>query len=1088
MAGSNRLRGITIPIGADTRELNDAMRDVNRQAGSIQHELIEVNRLLRMDPGNVELLAQQQALYSDQLDNSRERLEMLRQAEAQLQEQFRRGEANEEQMRSLQREIIRTEQSIQRTEDAMNGLNDSANDTGEAAGRLGEKFQNALKIAGAAAAASIGAAAVASVKSMDDMTKALNQYRTATGTAAESMGDIEDSIKRLYNNNLGENFEDIAQSMALIRQQTKLTGSELEDATKYALLLRDTFDLDVNEGIRGANALMKQFGLDAEQAYNLIAIGAQNGLNQNQDLADQLAEYSVYYAEMGFSAEEMFSAMQRGAETGAFQIDYLNDAVKEFGIRTKDASDSTKGAFEALGFDADKLTEEFAAGGETAQEAFQTIVYELAGMQDKVKQNEIGVALFGTKWEDVGIKGMEALMDLGSTMDTTKDALSEINAIRYDSFGEALQGIGRQVQTGILIPIGEMALPALNNFADALQWALDNLNTIAPIAGGLAVTIGSLTLALNAHTIASKAQTVATIAAEAATKLFNNTLRANPIGLVVSLVLGLVTAIGTMWATNEDFRNKVTAMWENIKAFFHTTIPEIAENITGGFAELPGKMLEIGQNIIAGIGEGIQNAVDGLLEKVSGVGSAIAEKFRGILQIHSPSLVFKAMGKNIVEGLQIGIGDNTALATDEIERLGTAILQSGDAIATGLIAIDQKTGQASYNAVYTGIMNKLQLYYQDRDNRVAAITDGTTESINQVQKEIAATQKATDIKIKLYQQEYSAKMALVDKEANEQTRALQARIDEINKAAEMERREEEDQTYREKMAELEEKLKNAETEDDKDDVRKQMRDTQRAREKQLLSESRQDEQEALRQQMEDVRAQAEAKKASLQEELEAKQYMLEQQRAQEIEHLNAVVALMQQQVEKKEELEKIQTEIVEKEKQLQTANISAETKKQVTIDLAALKEKEKNLIGSIDADKRTLENFTPKIKDISNQYGQAFLTGFTSTESAIYAYVDRVSDYMRAQVAAAAAAAMNEADGSHAKGLNYVPFDGYKAILHEGEAVLTKAEARDYRQGNSGKGTAQINVTQHIYSPTPDARSEQRQAAREFKRLAVQMG
>lgn len=1129
MAGSNRLRGITIPIGADYTELNEAMKEINTRSGSLQHELIEVNRLLRVDPGNVELLAQQQALYSDQLDNSRERLQMLRQAEAELQEQFRRGDASEEQMRSLQREIIRTEQSVQRTEDAMNGLNDSTQETGESANKLGEKFKTGLKAAAAATAAAVGAMAIATVKSMDDMTKVLNQYQAATGTAAEGMGEIEESIKRLYNNNLGESFDDIAQSMALIKQQTNLTGGELEDATKYALLMRDTFDLDVNEGIRGANALIKQFGLDAEQAYNLIAIGAQKGLNQNQDLADQLAEYSVYYSEMGFTADEMFDVMAKGAETGAFQIDYLNDAMKEFGIRTKDASDGTMQAFEALGLDAEELTKSFAAGGETAREAFSEVTKSLLTMEDETEQNALGVALFGTKWEDVGMKGMTALMDVQDSIDTTKDALGEINAIKYDSFGEAIQGIGRQFQTGVLIPIGEMVLPVLNSFAQTMQEALnglqamgEHLNVIGPIAAGLTVTVGGLTAVFTAHTVATKAQTLATQAAALAQRLLNTALKDNMIGIIVTLVLGLVTAIGTLWATNEDFRNKVTALWgqltayfkgviqsisdyfsqlvtdikaswqrmsedcaaawNSIKAFFTQTIPEIVTTIIDGFAELPGKMLEIGKNIIAGIGEGIQNAVGGLLDNVAGIGSSIANKFREVLGIHSPSLVFKAMGKNIVEGLQIGIGDNTALVTDEIDRLGAALLQSGDAIATGLINIDEKTGQMSYNAVHTGMMRKLQLYYNDRDSRVAAMTDGTTENIAQIQKEITATQKATDIKIKLYQQEYNAKAALVDREANEQTKALQDRIDAINKAAETEQREEEANTYAEKMAELEEKLKNAETDDDKDDIKKQIQEATRAREKQLLQQARQDEQEALRQRMEDVRAEAESKKAAMQEELEAKQYMLEQQREQEIEHLNAVVALMQAQLDKKKELEELQTEIAKKEKELQTKNVDAETEKQINIDLAGLKDKEKNLVASIANDKKTLEGFTPQIKQISNQYGMEFLTGFTSTESAIYAYVDRMTAYMRAQIAAAAASA----DGSHAKGLNYVPFDGYRAILHQGEAVLTKAEAKEYRDGRTASASS-ISVTQHIYSPTPDARVEQRQAAREFKRIGLQM-
>ena len=148
--------------------------------------------------------------------------------------------------------------------------------------------------------------------------------------------------------------------MALINQQMgDMEPEKLKETSENALMLRDVFDLDINEGIRGANALMKQFGVDSTTAYNLMAQGAQKGLNQNQDLADQISEYAVYYADMGFSIEEMFAILENGTKDGVFQIDFLNDAMKEMGNLARSNSDATKEAFSQLGLNADKITRQF---------------------------------------------------------------------------------------------------------------------------------------------------------------------------------------------------------------------------------------------------------------------------------------------------------------------------------------------------------------------------------------------------------------------------------------------------------------------------------------------------------------------------------------------------------------------------------------------------------------------------------------------------------------------------------------------------------------------------------------------------------
>lgn len=108
--------------------------------------------------------------------------------------------------------------------------------------------------------------------------------------------------------------------------------------TTNALTLRDTFEMDVAESTRAATQLMQQFGISGDEAYNLIAQGAQQGLNQNGDLLDVINEYSNQYAQAGLSAEDMFNSIQNGANEGVWSIDKMGDAFKEFNIRMNDGT------------------------------------------------------------------------------------------------------------------------------------------------------------------------------------------------------------------------------------------------------------------------------------------------------------------------------------------------------------------------------------------------------------------------------------------------------------------------------------------------------------------------------------------------------------------------------------------------------------------------------------------------------------------------------------------------------------------------------------------------------------------------------
>lgn len=358
------------------------------------------------------------------------------------------------------------EQANQQVEKGTGKLKGIASGTAKAVG--------ASFLAVGTATFAVGGKAVSLANEVDE---AMNHFAASTGVGVDGIEQYQDVMEQIYIKGYGESFEDIANSMALVKQQMgDISDEELQKVTESAFLFADTLDMDINESIRGANALMSQFGLDADGAFNLMAQGAQNGLNQNQDLADQLAEYSVYYADMGFTAEEMFNMVANGAEDGAFQIDYLNDAMKEFGIRSKDGSKASSEAFTALGLDADKMTVQFAKGGIDAKKAFGEVTKALSGVESDVDRNAIGVALFGTKFEDLGEDAVIALSDMTGEIDDTTDALGDMSKVKFNSIGEMFNELKRSAEM-LLLPLGEMLIPVLTKI---IQEILPILEEVLP--------------------------------------------------------------------------------------------------------------------------------------------------------------------------------------------------------------------------------------------------------------------------------------------------------------------------------------------------------------------------------------------------------------------------------------------------------------------------------------------------------------------------------------------------------------------------------------------------------------------------------
>ena len=514
--------------------------------------------------------------------------------------------------------LIKDEEALQR----LNHVDEVAQNTSS---KFSNMISNIGKI-GLALGAAAGTALVAVGKSIVDVSsefqKACNQLQVSTGATDKEMKGLSQTMKEIYADNYGESFEDVANAMAEVQKQTGLMGDSLKTTTESALALRDTFDFDINESVRSAQMMMQQFGLTSDEAFNLITQGAQNGLDKNGDLLDTINEYSVHFRQAGFSAEEMFNMLQNGTEAGTFSVDKLGDAVKEFGIRMKDGT--ADDAIKQLGLSVDDTTAKFAKGGDSAKKATSEIMTKLFELKDPLEQNTIGTQLFGTMWEDLGIDGVKALMNINGEFDKTKQSINDVKNIKYNDIGSALEGIKRSIQVGLLLPLGEQLLPLLSDFANwfantgvpvlqafgsylsggfsaafsvvtgVINGFKNGLQAIKTFASQnqtalalLGVAIGTLTVAILAYNaakiasaVASGAETVAIVAMYAAEAIATgvttgltvattalSTVMAfltSPITLVIAAI-GLLVAAGVLLYKNWDtIKAKATEIWNNI--------------------------------------------------------------------------------------------------------------------------------------------------------------------------------------------------------------------------------------------------------------------------------------------------------------------------------------------------------------------------------------------------------------------------------------------------------------------------------------------------------------------------------------------
>lgn len=359
----------------------------------------------------------------------------------------------------------------------------------------------------------IGEKAVESFQNMEDATAKVNARFDETGKVAENSADL---IKRVYEQGLGDSMDAVADAVILVKDNLKdLDDVTLEKITEQAIVLEETYGIDMAESLRGVNGLMQHFGTDAQTAMDMLVAGTQNGLDKTNELGDNLAEFSGKFAEAGYSTEDYFQLLQNGVDNGAYSLNLVNDAIHEISIKLADGSiadsmskinEETGQLEEGTGKWSQSVEDTFKKwqnGEATQKQVIDAIVEDIKSTENQQDKLNKAALAFGSMGEDGGAKFVESLSSVGDAYtdvmgkaqelqdNTTTSAQKMEAAMRKVS--DAFAPIGEDIAE-ILTPVFEMIADLMEKFSELPE----PIRNFIEVIGGIAAITAIITPVIGA--------------------------------------------------------------------------------------------------------------------------------------------------------------------------------------------------------------------------------------------------------------------------------------------------------------------------------------------------------------------------------------------------------------------------------------------------------------------------------------------------------------------------------------------------------------------------------------------------------------
>ena len=651
---ANRIKGITVEIGGDTTKLSKALEGVNKDIKGTQTQLKDVQKLLKLDPTNTELLSQKHKLLADAVSATKEKLEVLKTAAEQANTALANGEISQQQYDALQREIIETENELKRLTTEANNSHTAL----EKMGVLGETLQSAGdKISGVGqkllpVTAGVTALGTIAVKTGADFDAAMSKVAAVSGATGSEMDALREKAREMGS-------------------KTKFSASEAADAMNY-MAMAGWKTNDMLSGIEGIMNLaasgedlastsdivtdaLTAFGLSASDSGHFadILAAASSNANTNVSMMGETFKYAApVLGSLGYSAEDSAIAIGLMANAG-IKSSQAGTALRAAITNLAKPTDTVASAMEQYGI---SLTD---SSGKmySLRELMEQLRQKLGGLSE-AEQAQAAASLFGKE----AMSGMLAIINgspadfekLSNAIDTCSDTVDGYNgttekmaAVMQDNLAGQVTILKSQLEE-LAISFSDILMPTIRSIVSRIQELVDKLNqldpqtkeTIAKIAL-VAAALGPMLVVLG-KTISSVGTVFSAVSKLPA--LFSTVqggigaitgalgVSLGPLLAIIAAVAALVAAFVHLWKTNDEFKSNIIAIWEQIKS----TFTGLTQGITDRLNAL-GFDFESFTDVLKAAWDGLCNLLapifEGVFQNISNIFSGFADIFLNSLDV-----------------------------------------------------------------------------------------------------------------------------------------------------------------------------------------------------------------------------------------------------------------------------------------------------------------------------------------------------------------------------------------------------------------------------------------------------------------------
>ena len=770
---AGRVKGITIEIGGDTTKLETSLKSVNSEIKNTESKLKDVNKLLKMDPGNTNLLTQKYKTLQTEIKATKEKLDTLKEASKQADQALKDGTISKEQYDALQREIEETEQDLKSLEQEYKNFGSVQAQQVAAAGEKMKEFGGKVESAGKTLTthvtlplAAVGAAGVASFAEVDKTMQLTNKTMGNTSeeadmlnkamkeAAANSTFGMKDAANATLNfARAGLDAEQASAALAPAMNLAAGEGGNLDTVSAGLVATINGFHGSFDEAGTYADvfaAACNNSALDVDSLSHAMSVAAPIFSSAGYTVNDA-ALYMGVMANNGIDADKAANSLKTGlarlvspAKEGAEMMDKLGISVTNSDGTMKDSITIQKELHDAFG----KLSES----------------EQIAAASAIFGKNQMApwLALINTAPEDV--------QELDDSLSNCAGTTEEMAEAMMSGFGGSLEKLKSSIDV-LVTSIGEALAPTVQKVAQFIQDLVDKFNNLTPAQQELIVKIGLIVAAVGplliiigkvissvgtiltfAPKIVSGVQSVMGIGSSLLGGLQSlwAVIAANPITLIIAAIAAAVAAFIYFWNTSEEFREFWIGLWEAIKGavkvvvdaivgFFTETVPEAFSSFVEFFQGLWEGVKEFFSGLWDGMKEIVSTAWEGIKNVVSLAIQAIAEIFSTALTIIT--LPFQFIWENCKEIiLQAWEGIKTVVST-ALESIKSAISTAWEAVKNVTSTVFEAVKSVA-STVWNGIKSALTPIFSAIQSAVSTAWSrikSTTSTVFEAVKSKAST-------------------------------------------------------------------------------------------------------------------------------------------------------------------------------------------------------------------------------------------------------------------------------------------------------------------------------------------------------------